>query len=80
MGVYPAFAGSINCKATPDPFSFRSLVEEDDPAISAVVCSRMDDADTIEDFGDDSPMILDTSHQRVPETVSYTHLTLPTKA
>jgi len=46
----------------------RSLVEEDDPAISAVVCSRMDDADIIdEDFGDDSPMILDTSHQRVPE-------------
>merc|ERR1712165_262168 len=28
----------------------------------------MDDADIIdEDFGDDSPMILDTSHQRVPE-------------
>ena len=70
MGLYLALnpAGSINCKATPDTFSFRSLVEEDDPAISAVVCSRMDDADIIdEDFGDDSPMILDTSHQRVPE-------------
>ena len=45
------------------------MVEEDDPAISAVVCSRMD-ADNFlddEDLGDDSPMVLDTSHQRVPE-------------
>ena len=48
-------------------FLCRSLVEEDDPAISAVVCSRMDDAELDEDLGDDSPMVLDISHQRVPE-------------
>jgi len=52
----------------------RSLIEEDDPAISGVVCSRMDDADQDldddEDLEDDSPMVLDTSQQqewRVPE-------------
>jgi len=54
----------------------RSLIEEDDPAISGVVCTRMDEADQdldnddedLED--DDSPMVLDTSQQhewRVPE-------------
>ena len=55
-------------QGTINTFLCRSLVEEDDPAISAVVCSRMDDADLDdEDLGDDSPMVLDTSHQRVPE-------------
>ena len=52
----------------------RSLIEEDDPAISGVVCSRMEDGDLDneddEDSNEDSPMVLDTSQQqqwRVPE-------------
>ena len=58
-------------------FSCRSLIEEDDPAISGVVCTRMDEADQDLDNDDedldeddDSPMVLDTSQQhewRVPE-------------
>merc|ERR1719312_2210481 len=50
----------------------RSLIEEDDPAISGVVCTRMEDAEDDDDLDDDnSPMVLDTSQQqqdwRVPE-------------
>jgi len=51
------------------PILRRSLIEEDDPAISSVVCAPMDDVD-VEDE-ENSPMVVDTSQQqldwRVPE-------------
>merc|ERR1711962_1368718 len=51
------------------PILRRSLIEEDDPAISGVVCAPMDDVD-VEDE-ENSPMVVDTSQQqldwRVPE-------------